>query len=175
MSQPVVISRHNIKNRYVLLAVCFLAFCAAVGFAGAANPGELLVLASGLSSFLAAIAFGLMLPSAMMDKVDRIIFLGLCNTGIIFNTIVRVVNKGYMPVLDLSRTTGRWISMDGARYNWMGDWLVYGYSIGDILLLMAAFWVFYCIFRWWAKNTGIGKRFWKLTGIQITRSREYRL
>lgn len=128
--------------------VCLFAFSLTTGTIASNWPSKFLVSVTGISSLLAIIICGRIIPSSVGDRVDRSIFVCSCTVGGILNMVVKIVNDGYMPVLGLTGTEKHWVPMNGAKLVWLGDWLVGDYSIGDLLVIAGVFWIIYCLVKW---------------------------
>lgn len=120
-------------------------------------PNPSLVLLTGISSLLAMVICAGIVPSNIADRVDKSIFASSCIVGGILNMTVRISNHGYMPVLNLTIVDKLWMPMNGAKLTWMGDWLVGGYSIGDVLMLAGLLWIAYCITKWRVMSTSVDR------------------
>ena len=145
----------NDKRTWLLIFV--VVFCFNMGMIANKWPNEFPVFTTGISSVLAIVMFSRILPP-LEERTDRSIFLWLCSIGIVMNTVVRIVNEGYMPVYGITRTVEFWVPMNGAKLIWMGDWLFCGhsiFSIGDVLLIIGAFWAIYSLLKWRFRNVKI--------------------
>lgn len=136
------------NQRNISLIACLLTFSLTTGVVARNWPTASLVFFTGISSLLAIVICGGIVPPSIADRVDKSIFVLSCTAGGILNMIVRIANNGCMPVLNLTIVHKLWIPMNGARLTWMGDWLVGGYSIGDGLMITGLLWIIYCIAKW---------------------------
>jgi hypothetical protein len=142
----------NTNKWNALLILFLLAVSMSAGRLAASRPNEFFVLAAGITSAVAVITCSRIVPSHIADPVDKAIFIWSCAGGVTLNTLVRVANSGYMPVLSINTIDRYWMPMSNANLSLLGDWLVGDYSIGDILIISGLFWVIYCGLRWRMKT-----------------------